>query len=186
MKVNHILALLAITGGLLAAFTNYSDRNHFYPTWNAKTDRVEGQKIHFVSASRVADLLYQREEGITILDVRDEQAYSKYHIPRARHFNEGDEIPVQAFSGTLVIYGSEGDDRPGIIADSLSGKTYVLKGGIDAWFAMVLFPDFNQYRVRNRESLEYLVSRSRYFGGSPGNIQLLNIDVRENRYREGC
>ena len=68
----------------------------------------------------------------------------------------------------------------------LPGKVYVLKGGIDAWYSLVLFPDFIEYQVRNNEKLEQIISRSMYFGGSPRNTQLLNITVRESRYREGC
>jgi hypothetical protein len=57
---------------------------------------------------------------------------------------------------------------------------------MEAWYSQVLFPDFSQLRVRNRELLEHILRRSRFFGGTPQNTQVLNIEVRETRYREGC
>jgi hypothetical protein len=50
----------------------------------------------------------------------------------------------------------------------------------------VLFPDFLNYHVRNRDHLDHILRRSRFFGGEPQNTQVLNIEARENRYREGC
>lgn len=185
MKTNHILALLAIAGGLFAAFTDHAGRNHFYPTWKYENARIEGQKMSYMSAMYLADLLYHKEQ-VTILDVRDEQAFLTYHIPRSHHLKEGDPFPVSDPTGPVIIYGSEGDQRAEILARDLPGKVHVLKGGIDAWYSLVLFPDFTEYHVRNRDSLKQIVVRSRYFGGNPVNSQLLNIDVRESRFREGC
>jgi hypothetical protein len=61
-----------------------------------------------------------------------------------------------------------------------------LSGGIKAWYDLVLFPDFQQFQVRNRQQLEEIIAKSRYFGGTPQNIQRLNLTERADRYREGC
>ena len=83
MKINSILALLAILGGISAAFTNHSARNHLYPSWKYDKERIQGKKIRYISANYLADLLYQKEKGITILDIRNEKAFREYHIPSA-------------------------------------------------------------------------------------------------------
>lgn len=186
MKTNYILALLAIVGGLFAAFTDHSDRNGLYPSWKYEKDRLDGKKIHYISATHLAELLYTKEEGIEILDVRDEDKFEAYHLPLARSVAEAETAFDRDGKGPVIIYGSAADRQPEEMAASLKGEVYVLKGGIEEWYSLVLFPDFTEYRVRNSEKLEQVLQRSRYFGGSPRNTQLLNITVRETRYREGC
>ena len=186
MKINHILASLAIIGGISAAFTNHSEKNNLYPTWKNDKDKIQGEKVHVISATYLADLLYQKEQGITILDTRDAEAFENYHIPSAKSHDPGDVMSEEDLGSPIVIYGMENDPQVLELADALSGKVYILKGGIEAWYDLVLFPDFNEYQVRNVDKLEHIVNRSRYFGGSPGNTQLLNITVRESRFREGC
>ena len=186
MKINHILASLAIIGGISAAFTNHSERNHLYPTWKHDKDRIQGEKVHFISATHLADLLYQKEQGITILDARDMEDFENYHIPLAKSHDPGDKIPDGDLGSPIVIYGMENDPQLPELSDALSGKVYILKGGIEAWYNLVLFPDFNEYQVRNSDKLEQIIIRSRYFGGTPRNTQLLNITMRESSYREGC
>jgi hypothetical protein len=63
---------------------------------------------------------------------------------------------------------------------------YVLKGGLEAWYSVVLFPDMLAYRIRNTEHLMSILSRCSFFGGQAKNTQVLNLNVRESRYREGC
>lgn len=186
MKINSILALLAIVGGISAAFTNHSARNNLYPSWKYDKERIQGKKIRYISATHLADLLYQKEQGIIILDLRNEKAYDEYHIPSAVPYEQGNKYPDKDLSGATIIYGIAGDDQLNEISKDLPGKVYVLKGGIDEWYSLVLFPDFIEYQVRNNENLKQIVGRSMYFGGSPRNTQLLNITVRESHYREGC
>jgi len=186
MKINTLLTLLAIAGGFSAAFTDHSTRNSFYPVRRNETKRIDGQKVHFISAPQLADMLYHKEKGITLMDARDEDLYKTYHIPAAIRYKVGDAIPDQYLSGKVVIYWMDNDDQLVQFYDEFPGEVTVLKGGIAAWYSLVLFPDFMEYKVRNQDKLEHIISRSRYFGGSPRNAQILNIAVRESRYREGC
>lgn len=186
MKINHILASLAIIGGISAAFTNHSEKNHLYPTWKHNKEKIQGEKVHLISATHLADLLYQKEQGITILDTRDTESFEKYHIPLARPHDPGDKLLDGDHGNPVVIYGVENDPQLPELSEALSGKVYILKGGIEAWYELVLFPDFNEYQVRNVDKLEQIINRSKYFGGTPRNTQLLNITMRESSYREGC
>ena len=185
MKTNHIFALLAILAGLTAAFTSHSEKNSLYPTWKFEKAHVEGERVRYISPHHLANLLYQKQ-SVSILDARDWKAYEDYHIPTSLHYNAGQKTGSKKESGMVVLYGSAEDKDLYKMARSLPGRVYVLNGGMKAWHSMVLFPDLLQYQVRNSDQLMYIMRRAGFFGGEPQNTQLLNINVRESRYREGC
>jgi len=186
MKTNHILAILAIVGGITAAFTNHSKKNQLYPDWKYQKEQVEGKRLAFISAHHLADLIYSKEEKLILFDARKWKAHEQYHIPNSLLYDPGMGPKAGIKSGIIVVYGKEEENGLYELARELPGKVYVLKGGMDAWFSMVLFPDFMKFHVRNSDQLEYILRRSRFFGGEPQNTQLLNLEVKENRYREGC
>lgn len=185
MKTNYILALLAVLGGLTAAFTSHSVKNDLYPTWQTESERIKGGKVDYISAAYLADQLYHKDQGIVLLDVRAEADYEAYHIPSALPYDNGG-AERDGKKLTFIVYGLESDAEAHKLSDELPGKVYVLKNGLEAWRSLVLFPDFAQYKVRNEEALDHIIRRSKYFGGSPGNTHLLNIEVRQSNYREGC
>jgi hypothetical protein len=186
MKVNHILALLAVTVGISAAFTRHAEHNGLYPGWTFQTERVQGEKIRFISASHLSDLLYNKEQNILIYDFRSWEAYDSCHIPQALLYDPGMGSKAGIGRGIIIVYDTETGNNLEKLPEELPGRVYVLKGGIEAWYSQVLFPDFLDYRIRNRDHLDHILRRSRFFGGEPQNTQVLNIESRENRYREGC
>ena len=186
MKTNFILAIASLIIGLGAVFTNHANRNNLYPEWKYRTDRIDQEKIRFISANYLADLIYRKEQGITILDTRCSAEYEEYHIPTSVPYNEQHLLSVLNSSDKVVLYGDKNYNYLSEIPANLSGKIYNLSGGTDEWFNMVLFPDFSKIKVRNNQALEKIINRSRYFGGTPQNIDLLKISTRSNRFREGC
>lgn len=185
MKINHLFAILAIVAGLTAAFTRHSVKNGLYPTWKFEKARVEGEKLDYISAHHLANLLYQKQP-LTLLDARQWKDYENYHIPTALHCNKDPMLEREKKSGMVVMYGSAEDEELYRMARELPGKVYVLQGGMEAWHSLVLFPDLLQYQVRNSDQLMHIVQRCGFFGGEAQNTQLLNINERETRYREGC
>jgi len=185
MKTNHILVVLALLGGISAAFTSHSKHNNLYPDWKTRKDQVNGTRIRIISAHHLADLLYEKNEGLIIFDARSWKEYQEYHIPRALPLDAG-VAKKKGVRGTMVIYGGEEDSDLFQKVKELPGRVYLLKGGMEAWYSLVLFPDFSEFKVRNGDRLEYILRRSGFFGGKPQNTQLLNLHVRESRYREGC
>jgi hypothetical protein len=186
MKTNHILAILAFVAGITAAFTKHSENNKLYPDWKFQKERIDGKKFSFISASHLANLLYDKDQDIIIFDTRKWNAYEHYHIPQALPYEAGMESKAATWSGTTVLYGDPEDRDLYVLARELPGRVYLLKGGMEAWYSLVLFPDFMSFSVRNSDQLDHILRRSGFFGGKPQNIQLLNINVRESRYREGC
>ena len=185
MKTNHIFAILAILAGIFAAFTSHSVKNSLYPTWKFEKAQVEGERVRYVSAMHLANLLYHKQP-VFLLDAREWKAYESYHIPTALHHNVDQKAEGKRGASMVVLYGSAEDPELYKMANKLPGKVYVLKGGLEAWYSMVLFPDMVQYRVRNSDQLMFILRRCSFFGGEAQNTQLLNINVRESRYREGC
>lgn len=186
MRTNHILAILALVAGMTAAFTNHSKKNELYPDWKFQKEQLEGKKISFISAHHLAELIYDKEENLIVFDARKWKAYEQYHIPTALPYDAGMGSKVKIKSGTIVLYGEAEDQDLYKLARDLPGRVFVMKGGLEAWNSLVLFPDFMKFHVRNSDQLDHILRRSKFFGGTPQNTQLLNIDVRENRYREGC
>jgi len=186
MKVNLILAILAITAGIAAAFTRYTEHNGLYPEWTFRTERVQGDKIRYISATHLADLLYHKDQNILLYDARSRDAYESYHIPQALMYDKGMGTKAAVSPGIIIIYDTAEGTRMKNLQDEVPGRVYVLKGGIEAWYSQVLFPDFLSFSIRNRDHLDHILRRSRFFGGEPQNTQILNIEVRETRYREGC
>jgi len=186
MKINSILAILAVTGGITAAFTNHSQRNNLYPDWKFETERRDGRKIRYVSASHLADILYRKETGITIVDSRSREEYLKYHIPAAVLIDDVKGSSEDDRRGMLIIYDQDGDYELPATVTGLDGRILYLKGGLKEWYGMVLFPEFSEIKVRNTRRLEEILDRTIYFGGTPRNSQLLNVTQRRSRFREGC
>ena len=186
MKTNHILAIVAIVGGLTAAFTNHSEHTSLYPDWKFSKERIDGKKISFISASYLANLLYSKDQNLIIFDARQWKAYELYHIPQALQYDSGVGSEAATRSLITVLYGDQENGRLYDLAGELPGRVYILKGGMDAWNSLVLFPDFMSFSVRNSDQLDHILRRSGFFGGLPQNSQLLNIEIRESRYREGC
>lgn len=185
MKINHLLAILAIIAGITAAFTSHTVKNSLYPTWKFEKERVEGKMVRHISAHHLANLLFHKQE-VSLLDARDWKDYEDYHIPTALHCNEDPMLETEKSPGVVVLYGSAEDENLYTMARAMPGRVYVLKGGLESWYSMVLFPDPVQYKIRNTDQLKYIVRRSGFFGGEAQNTQLLNLNVRETRYREGC
>lgn len=186
MRTNQILAILAILGGITAAFTKFNENNGLYPDWKIQKVRIEGKKIRFISASHLADLLYQKDQNLLVYDTRGWAAYEQYHIPQALLYDAGMGSKAGNRSGITVIYGDANDQELYELAGELHGRVYLLQDGMKAWSSLVLFPDFKLLHVRNGDQLEHILRRSGFFGGKPQNIQVLNLVVREDRYREGC
>ena len=186
MKVNRILAILAIVAGISAAFTRHGEQNDMYPDWTFRKEKTDGIKTRYISATHLANLIYQKDQDILIYDVRTWDDYASYHIPQALLYDRGMGTKASIGSGIIIVYDTEEGKGLEKLSADLPDRAYVLEGGIEAWYSQVLFPDFLNYHVRNRDRLEHILLRSRFFGGEPQNTQVLNIEARENRYREGC
>ena len=126
MKTNHILAILALLGGITAAFTRHAEHNGLYPDWTFRTERAGGEKVRYISASHLSDLIYSKDPGILIYDVRPRDAYESYHIPRALSLVDGRASNSGTGPGIVIVYGTAEDEGLEKLSGELPGKVYVL------------------------------------------------------------
>src|SRR4030042_4485293 len=124
MKTNYILAIVSLVIALGAVVTNHADRNNLYPVWKYKTDRIDREKVRLISANWLADLVYRKEQGITILDTRSIAEYEEYHIPTSVLYNEQNLLSVLKSSEKVILYGDKNYNYLSEIPANLSGKIY--------------------------------------------------------------
>lgn len=186
MRVKFILGLAALVLGLTAAFSNLEKRNGFYPDWKYDTRRMNGEKVRVISAPCLAGLVRSKDRELVLMDVRDSLAYEEYHIPGASMYSKPAFESALKEGKKIVLYGASASTDEILLGVDKSKDACLLKGGLDSWYRLVLFPDFSVYKVRNRRDLERIVSTSNYFGGQPKNTESLGLTKRSTRFREGC
>lgn len=168
---------------------------------------VEGRADH-VTAPELADWIMQGQTDYRLIDIREDTAYARYHIPGAENvpIRELTEYPL--FRNERIILYSGGGihaaqawfllkamDFPGV---------YTVLGGLDAWVDEVLYPPAPF--VATPESLvefERAAAVAAFFGGSPrgageegepAEIELPTVQMtapvivapRKKRRKEGC
>jgi len=186
MKANFILTISALLLGISAAFTNFEAKNNYYPDWKFQKDKIDGIRVKYVSANHLAGMLRKKEQGIIIMDVRDIQDYSSYHIPGAVSFDPLIMADARQKGEMVILYGATQDSNTEVLQDIPGKGVFLLKGGLEDWYNIVLFPDLGVLNIRNRDVLERVISTSSYFGGKPVNMESLNLETRSSRFREGC
>lgn len=101
-------------------------------------------KFFRLSVEEARQLMLDGE--ITVLDIRDENAYAQGHLPNAIHVKD---INIDTFVTTsdkenpLLIYcyhGSSSIPAAAYFADKGFTKTYSMDGGFEAWHARVNLP----------------------------------------------
>ncbi|MEZ5069625.1 MAG: hypothetical protein R2751_01315 [Bacteroidales bacterium] len=192
MKTKITLALVAILLGASAAFTDYGKHNGSYPEWKTRSERADGSRQKVVSAPFLARMLFDREPGLVLLDLRSEKAFASYHIPgswqpadvRESGLVEGADLLVLIGDSTLNQRKLAGEMS--VIPDGFDGRILVLEDGMTAWTDEVLFPDMLQWKVRSGQRLNEIHVLSHYFGGSPRNSQWMQVRQADSPFREGC
>ena len=186
MKTNIFLASSAFVLGLLALFANYSEKTGMYPTWEFRKEINENRKIKLISAIKLSEWIMQKRKGLVIIDMRSEDEYIKYHIPTAQLYNDSIFSPEIVSGNNIVLYSFENYTYLNKFQNELLDNVYHLEGGLEIWFEKILFPDFNKFKVRNKELMNKIISTSRYFGGNPLNIDEIKITDKNKWFRDGC
>jgi len=186
MKTNIFLASSAFVLGLMALFANYSEKTHLYPTWEFRKEKKENKKIKLISAIKLSEWIMQKKQGLVIIDMRKKEDYLKYHLPTAQLYNDSSFLPELGTGKNIVLYSAQNYIYLNKFQNELLDNVYHLEGGTESWYDKILFPDFNKFKVRNKELMNKIISTSRYFGGHPLNIDELEITNKNKWFREGC
>ncbi|HEX9886368.1 MAG TPA: rhodanese-like domain-containing protein [Longimicrobiales bacterium] len=120
----------------------------------------------------LARQLRDRSTDVAVVDLRSQEAFDDFHLPRARR------IPLEKLSGasfpdgtTVVVYAA-GDEAAERAWRALQGMGYdrarVLRGGVGGWLQSVMAPVLPEDATPSeREAWPEIAELSRYFGGNP-------------------
>jgi hypothetical protein len=165
--VHATLAALAIGAAALAALARQ-------PEPPLSSDEV--------SAVELAGWIRDRRPGLVIVDLRGTAAMQRGALPGARTVDELVDSGIGL--DTLVIYADRQADAATM--RGFARRVLMLRGGIEAWNAQVLFPVVRaDASTAQRREFEARAKLSRYFGGSP---RVLEPGARRQpgRSRRGC
>lgn len=207
LSTNQWLALVALLLGALAM----AGRPH--PGTTTRLDArelamiVEGRVDH-VTAPELAGWIMQGQSDYRLIDIREEEAYARYHVPGAENVPIGKLTEYPLLRNERIVLYSDGGihaaqawfllkamDFPGV---------YTVLGGLDAWIDEVLYPAAPLVATpENMAEFERATAVAAFFGGSArgpsqaGALEELALpDVemtspvivapRQKRRKEGC
>ena len=122
---------------------------------------------HFISAIKLAERIKNRE-SIQVIDLRDSVAYAEFNIPRSRRLSIAQALAAP-MEGDRVYY--SGQDLLArklwaSLPDSVRARSYVLHGGIEAWYQQVLHPTLpRKPRGEDRPLVQHLNALIQFYGG---------------------
>ena len=121
--------------------------------------RAEGFPVGSFEAIDVDELgrRWQRDERLTVLDVRDETEWRSGHIPGSQHIHVGDlmrhlhEVPLDRPIATICRTGHRAQIAASIIAAMGRETIAVQRGGVPNWIAHTLPTDYDLAVPRQSE-----------------------------------
>ena len=84
MKLNRILAIVALALGAVAVFGN-PYRGSVVSLNTQELAVIVESKVDHVFATDLADWIIQGETDYRLIDIRETDAYAEYHMPTAEH-----------------------------------------------------------------------------------------------------
>jgi len=143
-----------------------------------------------ITAVELAEWLRDRKPDLRVIDVRTEEQFDAYHLPRAEPMNV-DSLATTSFkpSETIVLVSS--DERA---AQAFGNRqVYVLRGGLHEWIDDVMNPTITaDAPPAARAAFQRASVVSRYFGGVPRVVDKLPVPQHDTASaaaavrRRGC
>jgi rhodanese-related sulfurtransferase len=174
LPLNARLAALAFALGAVALFA--TPTRHGPVTIDTQDLALAVQRGgDRVSARTLADRLVKGQADFRVIDVRDEAAFARYHLPTAEN------VPIAALPDAglprnekLLVYADDGVLAAQawflLRAQGYRG-VYLLQGGLDAWRNDVMTPLLPEPKtVEERRENEARAALAAYFGGVPRSV----------------
>jgi rhodanese-related sulfurtransferase len=129
-----------------------------------------------VKAVELAEWIRDRRPDLRIIDVRSEEQFDAYHLPRA------ERIPVESLASapfkpeeTIVLV--SGDESAARVFGNR--QVYLLRGGLHEWIDDVMNPTIvENASPAARAAFQRASVVSRYFGGVPRIVDKLPVSRR--------
>jgi len=130
-----------------------------------------------ITAVDLAEWLRDRKPDLRIIDVRTEEQFDAYHLPRAERMDAG-SLATTSFKPSETIVLVSGDERD---AQSFGNRrVYVLRGGLHQWIDDVMNPTITaDAPPAARAAFQRASVVSRYFGGVPRVVDKLPVPLHD-------
>ena len=151
------------------------------------------QPTRYISTDQIAKQLIAKDPSLMLMDVRDEDSYSKYSLPGAISFPidslmNSNYISYLGIPGTKVVFYSNDDikaDQAWVLAKRLGyNSIYVLKGGLNCWMETIIDPIAPETDASYAELEAYSFRKGAqiYFTGAGSDVdESAKVDVQVKR-----
>lgn len=171
INLNRALALVGLLLALLAALTGTPEEATSDSPDVDINAMLAGKRVEQIDARTLAEWIMEKRDEYPVVDLRSTKDYERYHIPFAvgihqwisEHPNGRLEEPILVYAeGALLL---EDSSRH---SDSEGAEfIYALRGGIEKWKRIVLFPDPSDIDRLAEEDVGRIRRVSLFFGGNP-------------------
>lgn len=175
MKPRILLAAFIIPLGLIIAAVPQNTTHPYKLTASQLLDEVN-TRTQFVTPETVADMIIKKDPVLQLIDVRSQDEFEKYRLPGAVNipitdllsdkytelFDQDVKMNVFYSNGTLVA------NEAWMLTRQLGyDNNYVLEGGLNYWFEVILNPQKPASTSADEEFAKYdfRVSASQALGG---------------------
>ncbi|UCF67612.1 MAG: rhodanese-like domain-containing protein [Acidobacteriota bacterium] len=169
--MNQLLAGGALLLGALAVFGS-PYRGPVARVNLRELARDVGVEADHVTAEQLADWILQQRADYRLLDLRDEAAWSEYHIPGAELVPMAKLIDYPLLRNETIVLYSDGGIHAAqgwFLLEAAGHKSVaLLLGGLNAWKDEILFPVLAEdASAEQRAAFERARFVSEHFGGTP-------------------
>ncbi|WNH12763.1 rhodanese-like domain-containing protein [Thalassobellus suaedae] len=206
LRYKIMAAILIMLAGGLVLLPKY-EKSEGIPAEQLLSNIISLER--YVSSDQISDKLINQDPSFILIDVRDEDSYTKYTLPNAiniplknlldetfESFLNQDQFDVVFFSNDNFYA-----DQAWAICNRLEYKNlHVLKGGINKWFATIINPQepdenmpseaFELYTTRKAASMFYgVVYPDQVTSNTPIKItpkQIITVKKKKKTAEGGC
>jgi len=151
------------------------------------------QPTRYITTDQVAKMIIQGDPSLMLVDVRSEEEFAKYSLPRSiniplQNLLDDGNLDYFGVPGTKVVFVSDDDieaDQMWVLVKRLGfGSTYVLKGGLNCWMQTIIDPQrpSDDAPYKDFETYSFRKGAQMYFTGSGADIpDASKVDVKVRR-----
>ena len=171
LTLNQKLAAAAAALGAIAIFANPLPGGAVSIDARTLADIVE-RDADRIEPVELADWIIQGRSDFRLIDVRDAEAYAKYHVPGAEHVPFGSLTDAALpRNEKLVVYADDGVRAAQawfLLRARGHAGAYLLRDGLDGWQQEVLFPALGDATTPFQQQRNARLSNvASHFGGRP-------------------
>jgi rhodanese-related sulfurtransferase len=160
MNARIKISLILLSLGLVLAFLPLSGRYSFHGKPDRLLSEVLDENTYF-TADQVAKFVVTEDSSVQLIDLRSPEEFNSFSIPGAINIPYGDMLSQDLESylnrgDVRNIFYSNGDYNANyamVIARGLGYKnSYVMKGGLNEWYRVVMNSYFTGDKISAREN----------------------------------